>query len=108
VAEKIIFEFSLSKHTTVPLPDARIFVDKNRNGNIGQDEELTLNNQGRTWTGELSVESSQIKGMLFVVKYRASPGATWQFKAKAGDKVFYDKSNTVQSPRNMLVGALEV
>lgn len=96
MAQTFDFEFTLSHHQTIGAADIRLFVDRNRDGDLRDDKALKMKQApdlALRWTIAVEVTGDPKVPVGFVFQFLADPEATWSMVVKEGDRVAYDQKN---------------
>lgn len=106
---KLSVTFSLDRHTSVPAPHVRIWLDTDASGVLSDDEELRLSQNGLVWKGSAEAALSTTDGVILLAKYIGSPGATATIIVESDEpedhKVFED-SRKLKNVQGSVVGLL--
>lgn len=106
---KLSVEFKIEGHDISVGEEARMWIDIDRNGALADREEVDLFKNDLTWTGTIDSDRKS-DGMLFLVKYIASPGtAKWSLVVRSdepSDREVYNSKGEVKNLQTRLIGVL--
>lgn len=112
--KRIWIQFQLSQHFAVYKPVARMWLDKNVDYAVQDEEEIPLEADKLAFTADTAVDVSTFDGMPFFVRYIGSTGAKWTItitspsEGQEGSEgpVMYATSGIVGHPKGWILGIL--
>jgi hypothetical protein len=109
---KLTVKFTIEGHDIAVGEEARMWIDVNRNGVLSDNEEVDLMKDDLTWTGSIDSDEATSEGLLFTLKFIASPGtAKWSLEVhsdQGGDHLVCKRQGDVKFLKSIVVGALNL